>query len=178
MNAAIKKDEISNLLNLLADFEIFGPAVEKDALLFSRLDGNNLLFDFTNTQKPPKDVFFPQTEKMLDFEREGKQFIGVKEPEKSVKSILLFGVRPCDARSTTILDSLFSWDYIDTYYVDRRERATIISFSCTPPQLPEKNCFCTSVGGSPSSKEGVDMLWTDIGDSYYVESFRLRSRRC
>jgi len=54
--------------------------------------------------------------------------------------------------------------------VNRKEGATIISFACTMPRMPQANCFCTSVGGTPSSTDGTDMLLTDLGDSYYVES--------
>jgi ferredoxin len=108
---------------------------------------------------------------MFDFERGQKGFIGIKPPNNSSKPIILFGVRPCDASSMTVLDKLFTWDYIDPYYVKRRDNATVISFGCTNPEMPLKNCFCTSVGGSPYAKDGADMLWTDIGDSYFVESF-------
>ena len=177
MAQVIKKDEITNLLTMLSDFEIFGPTAEDEGLSYHKLDGDKLLLEFTNSKKPPKDVFFPQTEKMFDFEREGNQFTGVQEPAKSEKPLILFGIRPCDANSMTVLDKLFSWDYTDPYYIDRRERATIISFSCTTPQMPQENCFCTSVDGSPSSKEGADMLWTDIGDSYYVESLNDKGKK-
>jgi len=177
MTKVIKKVEIMGLLNLLSDFEIFGPTTEDDTLTYQKLNGEKLSLDFSNSTKPPKSVFFPQTEKMLEFEREGKQFTGVKEPERSGKPIILFGIRPCDASSITVLDKLFSWDYIDPYYVDKRERATLISFSCTNPQMPQKNCFCTSVDGSPNSKKGTDMLWTDIGDSYYVESLSDKGKK-
>ncbi len=170
MGKVIKKDNVPALLDSLSDFEVYGLSKEDNALSYGKVDGNNLLLEFRNSKKPPKNVLFPQTEKMFDFKREGKQYTGITEPEKSEKPILLFGVRPCDARSITILDKLFSWDYIDPYYVDRRDRSTIISFSCTDQNMPQKNCFCTSVDGSPGSKEGADMLWTDIGDSYFVES--------
>ena len=170
MNKVIQKNKIPDLLHLLSKFTVFGP-VEKDGIvLYSQLKTNKPLLEFTNSQKPPKQVFFPQTEKMLEFEREGNRYVGAKTLEMSDKPIILFGVRPCDASSMTILDKLFTWDYIDPYYVNRRNNSTVISFSCTNPEMPQKNCFCTSVGGSPSSTDGADMLWTDIGDSYFVES--------
>ena len=114
---------------------------------------------------------------MLNFKREGSRFVGAETSEGSEKPILLFGVRPCDASSMAIIDTLFSWDYIDNYYVNRRNNATVISLCCTLPDMPQKNCFCTSVGGSPYGKEGSDMLWTDIGDSYLVESLSDKGKK-
>jgi ferredoxin len=170
MKKVIQKNKISDLLKTLSKFDVYGPIEEDGVILYRKLEKNKPLLDFTNSQKPPKQVFFRQTEKMLDFEKEGNRFIGAKTSEGSDKSIILFGVRPCDASSFTVLDKLFSWDYIDPYYVNRRNNSIVISFGCTNPGMPLKNCFCTSVGGSPCSTDGADMLWTDIGDSYFVES--------
>jgi len=39
--------------------------------------------------------------------------------------------------------------------------------SCTKP--PYSTCFCTSVGGSPTSADGADILLTDLGDAYLAE---------
>jgi ferredoxin len=36
---------------------------------------------------------------------------------------------------------------------------------------PMSTCFCTSVGGGPFSTDGLDVLWTDLGDRYLVEAF-------
>jgi ferredoxin len=170
MKKVIQKNKISDLLKKLSKYDIYGPVEEDGVILYHLLKTEKPLLEFTNSQKPPKEVFFPQTEKMLDFVREDNKFVEAKTFEPSDKPVILFGSRPCDASSFNILDKLFSWDYIDPYFVKRRENTTIISFTCTHPQMPQKNCFCTSVGGSPSSTEGSDMLWTDIGDSFYVES--------
>ena len=69
-----------------------------------------------------------------------------------------------------ILDKLFTWDYQDKYYLARRERFSLIGLTCTGEGTPTASCFCTSVGGDPASTDGLDMLWTDIGDAYLVES--------
>jgi len=169
MAKLIRKEKLSDLLEKLSDFDIYGP-VEEDGVVLYRKITNEFQQDFKNSQKPPKDVVFPQTEKMFDFTKEGYRFVGVKDLEPSKQPILLLGIRPCDARAMEVLDKLFTWDYVDPYFVDRRNRTTVISFTCTQPLLPDKSCFCTSVGGSPSTDEGADMLWTDIGDSYLVES--------
>lgn len=170
MEKIIQKNQIPAFLKKLGDYEIYGPVKNDETVTFQKLDGKDIVLDFANTDKPPKDVFFPQTEKMFDFVKDGKKFSGVEPFEPSTKPILVIGLRPCDANAMNVLDKLFSWDYIDPYYTDRRKRATIISFTCTDKNMPRKNCFCTSMGGNPSSPDGSDMLWTDLGDKYFVES--------
>lgn len=169
MAKTITKNNVPAFLEKLSGFDIYAPVEEDGNVFYRPLKGEPLL-DFDNSRKPPKEVFFPQTEKMFDFEVEAARVTDVKDPEFSDRPLLLFGIRPCDARAMTVLDKLFSWDYVDPYYVKRRERSTIISFGCTQPHMPLAGCFCTSVGGSPGSTEGADMLWTDIGDKYVVES--------
>jgi ferredoxin len=171
MEKIIQKNQITAFLKKLGDYEIYGPVQNNETVTFQKLDGKDIVLDFANTEKPPKDVFFPQTEKMFDFVRDGKKFSGVEPFEPSSKPILVIGMRPCDSNAMNALDKLFSWDYIDPYYTDRRKRATIISLSCTDKNMPSKNCFCVSMGGNPSSPDGSDMLWTDLGDKYFVESF-------
>ena len=166
MKKIIGKDKVKDLLSQLSDYEIFAPVEQAGVIAYKPLDMDFLL-EFPNSKKPPKEMFFPQTEKMFDFEVEGTKITGARDAELPDNQVLLFGIRPCDARAAAILDTVFSWDYVDPYYVNRRKNATTISFSCNEAR---DSCFCTSVGGSPSSTEGSDMLWTDIGDSYFVES--------
>ena len=171
MEKIIQKKQIPNFLKKLNAYEMYGPVKNNETMIFKKItDDDELIFDFTNTEKPPKDMFFPQTEKMFDFVKGGKKFVGVQPPEFSDKPILIFGMRPCDAKAMTVLDKLFSWDYIDPYYTDKRNRATIVSLTCTDKNMPNTNCFCMSMEGNPCSPDGSDMLWTDLGDKYFVES--------
>jgi len=164
----IKKDQLDKLLTKLADYDIYGPVTGDGGTLFTSLKEGQLDLEFANSGKPTKGLFFPQTQKMFDFEVQDHKVTGVSEPEASTDPLLLFGARPCDVRAIVTLDRLFNWDFTDPYYNQARDRSTIISFTCTQPR---ENCFCTSTGGGPASQEGSDMLWTDLGDSYFVESF-------
>jgi ferredoxin len=81
---------------------------------------------------------------------------------------VVFGIRPCDARSAVLLDKVFdSPDSQDPYYVARRENTIVMGIACN---TPSSTCFCTVVGGGPYSIEGLDVLWADLGDRYLVES--------
>jgi len=162
----IGKDKVTDLLRKLSDRKIFVPTEQNGVVTYQPFDADVML-DFTNSQKPPKGFFFPQTEKLFDYTRVEGKITGIQEPVLPDDQVLLFGTRPCDAAAQNILDSLFSWDYVDQYYVNRRKNAAIISIGCTHPR---DTCFCTSMEGSPGSSQGSDMLWTDLGDRYLVES--------
>ena len=66
------------------------------------------------------------------------------------------------------MDKVFSGDFEDLYYWKRRNSTIIVGLTCNTP--PYKNCFCTTTGGSPFSKDGFDVLMSDLGDRYFVES--------
>jgi ferredoxin len=89
----------------------------------------------------------------------------IEEPGGNGDTVL-FGLRPCDARSFTMLDKVFEGQFSDVYYLQKREKTTLIGLACTEPCV---NCFCPSVGGSPSSTDGLDILLTDCDDEYAVD---------
>jgi len=89
---------------------------------------------------------------------------------KTAEETLLFGVRPCDARSFTLLDMLFDQEkYGDPYYIEKRAKTTVVALGCVHP--PYTTCFCTSVGGSPCDATGADLLLTDLGGDEYLAEF-------
>ena len=91
--------------------------------------------------------------------------VGVPPPNEA---LVLFGVRPCDARAFLCLDKVFlDPQCIDPYYAARRERSLVICLACNTPC---ETCFCTSVGGSPDSREGADVLVRDRGEILHFES--------
>jgi ferredoxin len=55
----------------------------------------------------------------------------------------------------------------DPYYMNRRRNTVLMGLACNQPM---STCFCTSVGGGPFSTDGLDLLWTDLGDRYLVEA--------
>jgi ferredoxin len=95
--------------------------------------------------------------------------------EKVTQKRVLLGVRPCDARANLLLDNVFAAeDYEDVYYTNKRENTVIIGLGC---RQPLSTCFCTSFGGGPFSKEGLDILLVDIGDKYLVDIVTDKGRR-
>ncbi|MDI6785390.1 MAG: 4Fe-4S dicluster domain-containing protein [bacterium] len=164
----ISKEDLNTLIdNLAKDIDVFAPVKKGDMYLYSKISSSkDISLNGKNTKKPLKEVFFGQSEELISF-KTAKKEIEIIESEEDGKKRVIIGSRPCDAAALPILDEVFGWDYKDSFYLDKRERTTIISITCNEV---EESCFCTSFGNiSPSSKEGSDLLLTDIGESFYVE---------
>ena len=165
----IKKNELAGIgAKIASDKLVYAPVKDEDNVLFEVVHkGDKILTTFGNTKNAPKNLFFPRSETLMQYTRteKGMEIAGVG---KAVPEAVLFGVRPCDARSFALLDMLFDQEqYKDPYYIARRQLTTIIALACVHP--PYAACFCTSVGGSPFSTEAVDVLLTDLGDTYLAE---------
>ncbi|MDI7246659.1 MAG: hypothetical protein QME92_04200 [Bacillota bacterium] len=73
------------------------------------------------SKRPLKEMFFPQEEVLFAFDAGGKVEVAASAAPADEVTQVAFGVRPCDARSLTLLDLVFDADdYKDPYYVSRR----------------------------------------------------------
>ena len=108
-----------------------------------------------NTNRSAKDFFFPQTENIVDFKREGKT-IEVIDTRTEAEDFVIFGVRACDARSFTILDKVFLAEPVDSFYASRRAHGTIVTMACT---RPGETCFCGTFGIDMTEPEGDVACW-------------------
>lgn len=124
------------------------------------------LAGYTNTTQPPKGFAFPQREVFFSFEQIKGQPPRIVPVEPKASQRVVFGVRPCDGRAVTRMDRVFSDHAEDNYYQTRRKGLVYVGLACNKP--PSRNCFCKSVGGSPVSTEGLDVLMTDLGERYHV----------
>lgn len=161
---AIKKSHLAEWLDRVAQrYDLFGPVLD-GVIQFKRVESSDqLVFDYANSVVPPKNLFLPQTECLFSFQREGGSI--ALEPSGGLeRERVLFGIRPCDARSLVLLDRVFNGDL---YYQEKRRGTTLVGVACPSP--PQRTCFCTSLGIDPLSPEDVDILLTDLGDRYLVE---------
>ena len=119
-------------------------------------------------RRSAKEVFFPPCETILSFEkRDGKTMVSDPDLDRLPETVLI-GVRPCDAAAPGILDALFSWDYDDPFYLERRKHTTIVGIACTSS---DDACFCTAVGCSPDARKGSDLFLLPIeGGGFVVEA--------
>lgn len=163
----VSKKDIPNFLDkLINDYQVIAPVKKDTYTLFKQIcSGANVVLDADNAKLPVKEIFFPQSEKLFSYNanEEGVNLEATIDDQKKV----IFGVRPCDAKSLTLLDNVFNNDkYQDPYYLTRRNNSIIIGIGCNSPA---STCFCTSVNGGPFDTNGLDLMLVDTGDAYVVE---------
>jgi len=163
-----KKDFGSFLQDLIERVELFAPVRLAEGVSVYRKIDHPEEIDLThlNPQKPAKDLFFPQSEVMLRYEKVGKQTCVIPVEEVKQERVL-FGARPCDIEAISIIERVFAGkEYTDIYFLEKRRKTTIMGLGCN---LPFSTCFCSSTGGSPFMRAGSDVFFIDLGDAYFVE---------
>ena len=161
----LRKNKLNDWISALNKYDIYAPVERNGVVLFAPVNGNGDMVLERHSVRPPKELLFPQTETMFGFKTGEK--LDIISPDLGKGKAVILGIRPCDARSFSILDHLFDGDYKDEYYLSRRENTVLVGLSCNEPH---HNCFCTSLDGSPGSSDDVDVLMTDLGDRYFVKS--------
>jgi len=165
----INKKDLGKLLSQWSqEFTLFAPSRENGIAMWAKWDGKDTSFLdwYRNTVIPAKACFFPSQEKMFSFEKQSDGH-NIELPPMDGQWRLLFGIRPCDAKALSILDMTFKDAYEDPYYLSKRKTTILVGLGCTTPC---DSCFCPSLKISPSESDDVDLMFTDIGDQFYVEA--------
>jgi ferredoxin len=165
----VAKNELAAIAEKIAEkMAVIAPVADEDNVVFAPLKkGDKVKLGLGNTKNAPKNYLFPRSECMLNYTRTKAGFEFSGETVDVIPTVI-FGVKPCDARSFWLLDFLFDQEkYKDPYYIAKRNSTTVVAIACS--KVPYTSCFCTSVGGSPTSTEGVDVMITELGDSCLVE---------
>jgi len=161
----LQKDKLKDFLKTLGDVRLVAPIKDAGKTQFCDVENiDEVELDLNDYIATTKKVMFPQTETMFAF-RSTPDGVSIEDSDPAQKTVV-FGIRPCDARSFVTLDPLFTKDFDDPYYMKRRKATVLIGHACAEPT---NRCFCPSVSGSPSGTEGLDVLLTDIEDSFYVQ---------
>jgi formate hydrogenlyase subunit 6/NADH:ubiquinone oxidoreductase subunit I len=160
----IRKDSLEKLFDILKQNSktIYAPASKNGKVSFKEAEHfSGITAGYIQTTQSSKEVAFPRTELILAYTR-NKEGMSVKGIDlKDIPEIILWGVRPCDARGIGQLSAIFNWDYKDEIYNNRQSRVTVFGFSC---RKADEYCFCSSVGGNPGNTEGSDILFTQLGE--------------
>lgn len=167
MKAATKKELTAWLIKLIEEYTVIAPTAVEDNVLYKRVASTDeIAFDFTRTDMSPKEHFFPGTQAILSITK-GHGEVSLAEPSLEREQVI-FGIRPCDARGLKVLDALLlEHEPADAYYAERREKTTLVGLAC-PEMWP--GCFCTSLDGAPDEAGDVDVMLTEAGDSYLVQT--------
>jgi ferredoxin len=170
MEKILTKKALPQWLIKLNAYQIYAPVKKENHWSYEALDKpESIRLDHLNTIQSPKMIIFPQREVFFEFHNAEGNTLVMKEPASESSATVIFGVRPCDAAGVTHQDKVFDGHFKDLYYWKRRNQTILVGLACNTP--PSPHCFCLSVGGSPHSTAGFDILMTELEDSYYVESF-------
>jgi ferredoxin len=110
-----------------------------------------------------KQQVFPKTEPVFHF-RKTVDDVLLFDPLPPAQKTVVFGARPCDAKSISIMRKVFNWDYKDEFFNVRADNTVVIGTLC---KYSDETCFCTSVGLSPSSTDGSDLFLVPLDDGGY-----------
>jgi sulfhydrogenase subunit beta (sulfur reductase) len=169
MEKLLAKSDLYSWLKKLNSYKIYAPVKAGEVWSYELIEKpENIILDYPNTLIPPKKVLFPQREVLFEFESSSEQEMKLKEVIPEETPSVIFGIRSCDARALAKLEKIFKGGFEDISFSKRKNQTILVGLACNTPPYPD--CFCTSVGGSPYSKDGLDMLMTDMGEKYYVES--------
>ena len=161
----LNMSKIEELYKALAAHQsLYLPIEKNDKVDYWRwAEGEDVRLTVQNTNKSPKNLFFPQLENMVAFNVEGKS-IEIIEQELSKEKFVLMGVRACDARAFAVLDRVFLAEPVDSFYAARRENGTIVTLACS---APAKSCFCSVFGIDAANPADGDVTTWIVNDEMY-----------
>jgi ferredoxin len=179
----LRKERVNDLLDMIAgqarvyvparsgNVAAKGDANKNGAAKTTRFElyqrGTEPAFDLVNTTMPPKDMLFPQTQKMYRYgvDAEGNAYVDVIH---DADEVVIFGIRSCDARSIECMDDVFlTRGYDDEFYKTRRDKLATVAIACA---TVAETCFCDSMGLDPNAAPSADVqlsLGAD-GQAYVV----------
>ena len=155
----IAKEKLNALLSKLNESTgIFIPVKRAGEVNYETWkEGKEVSLETLKTVKSPKNMFFPQTENMMQFKTEGKN-LEIIDAREEKTPFVLFGVKACDYKAIEVLDKVFLADPVDTFYQARREATTIVTLACS---RPEESCFCSAFGIDATAPLGDVTTWLD-----------------
>jgi len=169
----IEKRKLADTLNKLKDtYQLYGPVRKGDIVDFMQIEAvSDIDLSFQNSRLSPKSLFLPQSERMFEYGLDPARNDAhiLKEVPKDYSPRAVIAMRPCDAKAFELVDANFDTpQFRDPWWVKAREATTLVGLGCTAPC---STCFCTSVGGGPFDRAGLDVLITDTPDAFVAKVF-------
>jgi sulfhydrogenase subunit beta (sulfur reductase) len=162
-NVLDKKNYKAFLTGLINDHELIGPKKINKAVHdfvpiknFEEIDT-----DYKKTTlSPAKKILFPASESLISYKFGEKIEI---EPINACNPKILFGINAWDLNGMNFLDRIFTIDFIDENYVEKRENLIVIGMDTDPNETN----FALKMGAEYAN-EGFDLFFSDLGDRYFV----------
>lgn len=149
------KEFINALLSKGKD--VVAPVNYKNTLLFRPVKSADEIVEpgnYITTVRSAKEFMFPITEPIVEFSYKNKD-IQLDDYSPEAKQKVIVGLRPCDAAAFPVIDDIFNYEYKDDFYNSRRIENVLVTIAC---EKADESCFCTSVGVTPDSLLGSDIL--------------------
>lgn len=145
--------------------KIVAPVVEKEHTRFQEIDSpTQMAQNYIQTTQSAKEAVFPKVEEIFSYRNQGGK-VEIKEKVRDEAPLVLFGLRPCDAASFSILEAVFDGDFKDKLFLERMKKVTVVALSCSKA---DSYCFCTSVGLGPGDTKGSDLLLTELPEGDFI----------
>ena len=167
MQKHISQQNLNTLLDTLiaGGTRVVAPGMNGGIPLYGPLKNSDEMVTDQLPRRSAKEAFFPLCEEIMSYEKEGQQVkLTDIDPTRFPETVLV-GVRPCDAAAVPVLDAVFSWDYHDEFFLERRRKTTVIGLGCT---MADDACFCSAVGLSPAETRGSDLFLTPLEGGGYA----------
>ena len=156
-----KKNLLQGLDKVLADYQVASLTKRCGQVLYDVIESSSeVMLDYQPTVLSPKKFFFPQDETILEYTSDGDICATVE-----AKSLVLFGIRPCDLNGFKILHEAFADDHGDPNYLAKVEQAVVIGMDCD--QVCDKDAFCYKVN-SQEATVGFDIMLYASEDDYAI----------
>ena len=172
MKKIFAEEDWAKVLEGLRDaYKVFVPVKDGDYHSFKPLEENKKPdFHYQNTRLSPKSLVYPQSERMFVYslDQRDPEANMLKEDPKDYSPQAIVGIRPCDAQAFQIVKANFdNPEFRDPWWIQHFESTTLVGLGCNQP-CP--TCFCTSAGGGPFNKAGLDVLLYDLGSRFLAEA--------
>ncbi len=160
-----KKDLLSWLGEISRNRDLVAPTRVEDLILYRKISRvEEIVFDFNNTSLSPKEFFLPPSETMFSIEKiDGQVKLISSEIERQM---VIFGIRPCDAKGIAVLDLPYLEEPRDALYGQHRRKTTLVGLSCLKSC---SECFCSSMGTGPDDASNLDIMLTEVDDGFVVQ---------
>jgi sulfhydrogenase subunit beta (sulfur reductase) len=160
----IRKESLEKLYSLLSgQKKVYAPVKCSDNKIEYRYNPGfaEVTFDHIRSTLSVKNLVFPKVENLLYYSNTKTESTVNEIDTDRIQEVVLWGAHPCDTAAMDTLRSIFCWDINDGFFLKRLEKLVVIGLGC---HLSDEYCFCTSVGLSPGSARGSDILLSQLKD--------------